>query len=367
NNGDLAIFNLTSGAATIIPVATIGDAVFQGTVQITADSKSLILVNNAGSLLVFDIGTNPLSPALLTTITGSTPSNPPNLNAPSFTNFRVVDSNLFAFDSNQNILQAFHFDRSVTPANFAQICSFVVPGHANLFSSGLAVTRDGNLIYVALGEDDAMAVLSVPQFLANGLTGNGPTPLITSIGVGLEPSAVVISPRKALLADLALAVTAQPTTVTAGTPVQYTITITNNGPSAATGVMMTDVLPFGIGGTPATVITPSQGSCTASTGTVSCDLGSLANGGTATGSISGATTGNPTGTLVNTPSVTANETDPNPANNSATVNITVTAASVCLPSTTIRWAGPANTDSQWTTASNWSPARVPLATDDVCI
>lgn len=362
NNGDLAIFNLSSGTTTIVPAATLGDNGFQGHVEVTPDGKSLILVNGAGtftgagSLLVFDIGANPLSPTLLTTISGSTPA---GLSQPMFTNFRVVGKNLFAFDSGQNIIEAFNFDRSVTPANFSQISSFVVPGHQGLFSSGLAVTPDNNLLYLALEEDDAMAVLSVPTLLAGTSS-----PLITSFKTGLDPSAIVISPSKALLADLALTVAAAPTTVAVGAPVTYTITITNNGPSSATGVTFTDVLPLGLSGAPVTVTTPSQGSCSQSQATITCNLGSLANGATATVTITATANGAATGTLVNTPSVAANETDPNTANNSATANITVSAGSVCTG--TIRWTGAAG-DGQWTTATNWNTGKIPAATDDVCI
>src|SRR5262249_44806555 len=70
NNGDLAIFDLAKRATTIIPAATIKDAVFQGHIEVTQDGNSLILVNPTGSLLALDIsGTNATSPVLLATIT----------------------------------------------------------------------------------------------------------------------------------------------------------------------------------------------------------------------------------------------------------------------------------------------------------
>jgi len=66
--------------------------------------------------------------------------------------------------------------------------------------------------------------------------------------------------------------------VTAGSPITYTVTASNNGPSAATGVVVTDTLPAGV-----TFVSASstQGTCTNAPGTVTCPVGGLANGGPA--------------------------------------------------------------------------------------
>jgi uncharacterized repeat protein (TIGR01451 family) len=364
NNGDLAIFDLTKRATTIIPVATIKDAVFQGHIEVTQDGNSLVLVNPTGSLLVFDIGTtNAANPALVATITGSTPSglNPLGqpFSSPMFSSFRVVGKDLFAFDGTQNIVEVFHFDR-VTP-NFSQISSFVVPGHQGLFSSGFAIAPDGNLMYLALEEDDAMAVLSVPQLLVGGSS-----PLITTLRTGLDPSAIVISPAKAPVADAAITGSANPTTVAVGAPVTFTFTVTDNGPSDLSGVMFTDTLPTGL--TVQSAV-PSQGSCTTAPGptgtTVTCNVSPIANGAKATVSI--IAKANATGSITNTGSVTANETDPNPANNSASAIITVNNASVCNGATIV-WSGAATpADGQFTTPANWNPARLPGPNDFACI
>jgi uncharacterized repeat protein (TIGR01451 family) len=126
----------------------------------------------------------------------------------------------------------------------------------------------------------------------------------------------------ATTADLAVT-NSGPSAVTAGSSATYTITLTNNGPGAAQGVTLSDVLPSG-----ATIVslTPATGNPDSFTFTQS--------GSTVTGSASGVGAGNTDaftlvvsapGSLANganfsdTASVSSNSADPNPANNSATV------------------------------------------------
>jgi uncharacterized delta-60 repeat protein/uncharacterized repeat protein (TIGR01451 family) len=113
-------------------------------------------------------------------------------------------------------------------------------------------------------------------------------------------------------ADLALTLSDAPDPVLLGQPLEYTLRATNHGPSAASGVTLTDTLPAGVTFRSATA---SQGSCSEAAGTVSCALGPLAMNGSATVTIEirpGAT-----GAITNAAGVSANEADPNPADNSA--------------------------------------------------
>ncbi len=270
----------------------------------------MLLVSNPGSLLVFDIGANPISPALVTTITGTPPT---GLQPLFFGNFRVVGKRLYAFDGTQGVVQAFNFDR--VAANFSPLGSFTITGITSFFFSGLAVTPDGALLYANLDQDDSVAVIDTTQLVASS-----PTSLITKIHVGLTPSAVVISPGKALVAGLAITKTAVPTTVTQGTTVTFTMAVTNSGPSSSTGVTVTDVLPAGLTFVSAT---PSQGTCTGTT-TVTCNLGTLANG--ANTSVTLTATATALGSITNTAAVTENEKNSTPANANASATITVTGA-----------------------------------------
>ena len=81
---------------------------------------------------------------------------------------------------------------------------------------------------------------------------------------------------------------------------------------------VTDTLPGGLAFVSAT---PSQGTCQQASGTVTCALGSLAVGANATVGITATTSA--LGTLTDTAIATANEPDPNPANNIQTVNTAV--------------------------------------------
>jgi uncharacterized repeat protein (TIGR01451 family) len=116
-------------------------------------------------------------------------------------------------------------------------------------------------------------------------------------------------------ADLVLTLAAAPNPVEVGQILTYTLSVSNFGPSTATGVTLSDVLPAGV-----TLVSaqPTQGSCNG-TATVSCSLGILTVGGNASVVIQ--VIPNTTGSLTDTASVTSGVTDPNPANNNASVTV----------------------------------------------
>ncbi len=141
------------------------------------------------------------------------------------------------------------------------------------------------------------------QVVANGLNGpsSGPVWDFTTEQPG---------------ADLAISKTSDPNSVIPGAPVTYTITVTNSGPLAASDVVVTDTLPLTVTFASASA---SQGSCSGLS-TVTCDLGAINNGATATVTLVVTTTAS--GTFTNTAIVTSGVTDPNTANNSAAASAT---------------------------------------------
>ena len=79
--------------------------------------------------------------------------------------------------------------------------------------------------------------------------------------------------------DLAVVKSATPQTVSAGDELTYLITVSNNGPGEATGVVVTDSLPAGVTWVSTT---PSQGPGCSAPSDVTCELGTIVNGGSAT-------------------------------------------------------------------------------------
>jgi uncharacterized repeat protein (TIGR01451 family) len=126
-------------------------------------------------------------------------------------------------------------------------------------------------------------------------------------------------------ADLSIVKTGA-STAAGSANVVYTIVVTNNGPTGASGVTVTDVLPAG---TTFVSAQTTQGVCNGTT-TVICSLGALNNGSNATITL---TIQMPaaSGVVSNTATVTAAENDPTPANNSSTAATTVSGASPPSP------------------------------------
>ena len=191
------------------------------------------------------------------------------------------------------------------------------PSQGSCSESGGTVTCAlGNL--AVDGSATVEIVVTVDPALADGTT------LTNTAGVvGSEPDPDLSNniaseeTRVARQADLAVTKTDDPDPAASGGDLTYTLSVTNNGPSDATGVTLTDTLPTGVTFVSAT---PSQGSCSESGGTVTCTLGDLAVDGSAAVEI--VVTLDPTladgTTLTNTAEVAGNEPDPNPDNNTAT-------------------------------------------------
>jgi uncharacterized repeat protein (TIGR01451 family) len=125
-------------------------------------------------------------------------------------------------------------------------------------------------------------------------------------------------------ADIAVSISAAPTPVFVFSTLTYTIQIQNLGLVDAAAVVLSDPLPSG---TTLVSAVPSQGGPCTGTTTVSCPLGTITNGTSATVTIA-VTTPSAATTLTNTPSETDGTADPVSTNNSATA-ITVVQPLVC--------------------------------------
>jgi len=167
---------------------------------------------------------------------------------------------------------------------------------------------------------------SVSNTASVALTGTGPVDDVP----GNNTSTVGVT-ASSTSADLSITKSASGN-VTAGQPLTYTITVSNQGPDPSTNVTMTDVLDNLITAGGLQSITTSQGTCTPSapangpSQTVRCNLGTLGNGASATIQITVLPTIAVTGTRSNTATIYSPDVgDPIQTNNSATATSQVTA------------------------------------------
>jgi hypothetical protein len=122
----------------------------------------------------------------------------------------------------------------------------------------------------------------------------------------------------AVSADVSVGITTN--TGTVGTNLSYTITVTNNGPGQADGVVVTNFLPTGV-----TLVstTPSQGTVGVISGgtAISANIGTLASGASATVVVTFTTS--KAGARSTNAAVSASTPDPVSSNNTASASITV--------------------------------------------
>jgi uncharacterized repeat protein (TIGR01451 family) len=128
------------------------------------------------------------------------------------------------------------------------------------------------------------------------------------------PVKIVVKPN----ADLSVVMTDSPDPVKVNDLLFYSLTVANNGPDRASGVVATDALPAGV--TYVSVIS-SQGNCNKSGSTITCNLGEMDKGESAT--IDLVVKAVAAGVVSNTASVKGTPGDPNTKNNKATVKTSV--------------------------------------------
>jgi len=127
-------------------------------------------------------------------------------------------------------------------------------------------------------------------------------------------------------ADLSITKTDSPDPVPAGSTLNYTLTVSNAGPSSALNTQVLDTLPAGVSFISA-IASKGTGCNFDLVNTITCDLGTILPGGSATITISVQVSSSlPVGTnLVNTATVHSDETDPDQGNNTATATTQTTA------------------------------------------
>lgn len=131
-----------------------------------------------------------------------------------------------------------------------------------------------------------------------------------------------------LSADVAIVKTG-PALVTEGNNFNYSLKVTNNGPSTATNVVVSDALPAN------TAFVSASPGCVHAAGIVTCTAASLASGTSTTFTVT-VKAGSAGSSIVNTATASALQYDPKPANNSSSATIVLNHNPVCTAVT----AGP---------------------------
>ncbi len=142
-------------------------------------------------------------------------------------------------------------------------------------------------------------------------------PLEASAQVRVEPP--VVTPQAVPL-DLVITKRAVPTSLRIGERTTFIITVTNNGPTDATGVVVSDPLPDGL---EYESVTSSQGEATYANGVITASIGDLGKGRSVT--IQVRATATQVGSFTNIANVSGDQTETTLENNRAAATVVVTA------------------------------------------
>jgi redox-regulated HSP33 family molecular chaperone len=239
-----------------------------------------------------------------------------------------------ATNSGANMLQNYPVLTAGTGSNYITATATDSKGNTSEFSKAVQATQAANVLSLLGSFDGTASSTFTIEFFSNPSNdpsgyGQGKTYLgSTTINTDANCSGTIADPIDLTAADVSVTESLSTTALTTGpdfgTQV-YNSTVTNNGPATAHNVMFTDTLPAQLQisstycnkGPCMSPIVTSQGTCTVSGKTITCNLGTLAAGVTARVGIPVQALA--TGSFVNTVSVMATETDPKPLNNVASL------------------------------------------------
>ena len=226
---------------------------------------------------------------------------------------------------------------------------------------GVWQTTDGGANWTHMGPETGMPNVAVFE-----LELNEPTDRLVAFTHGRGAFALVNTNA----ASLRLTQTASQNPVAPGCELTYTLNVRNLGPRTATGIALTNTLPAGVSFVSAT---SSQGSCAQASGVVTCQLGVLPALSNVV--ISVVVTPMADGArLTNTASVTANEPENTPRNNSTmvanavAVSVTVSpGAQAVAAGSSITFRAVANSCNNATFQWHFNGAALPGATNETLV
>ncbi len=305
------IYNPSTGQWTIGNLANGGKV----TLQITATVNSLPVTNNA-TVSATTTDNNPQNNQTSLTIPQTTTTQPPVdlgiteiVDNPVPTPGQQVTYTLQVTNNSPNNATGVKVTDLLPPG--VQLVSFIPS--IGTYNPVTGIWTIGNLPSGAVATLKITVIVNstnTPIVNTAVVQGDQPDPYPANNQVSLT---IPLSPT-----DLGITKTIDNTTATVGQQITYTLRVTNNGPNDATGTSVSDPLPSGLSFVSAT---PSVGTYNPTTGIWS--IGNLANGAIATLQITATVTSIP---FTNRALVTANQPDPNPGNNQATVTVPLSPA-----------------------------------------
>lgn len=325
-SGGLITFNLgpinPAGKATMTVVALpMAPGTIFATATVTSEQPDFVPANNSATVLA---QVNPPT-ADLSVAMASAPN--PGLVARPLTYTVSVANNGPSPASDITVTNALPVNSTFQSAT-GSMGSFVVAGNIVFWRvPGLAVggNATATLTIVPTAEGSFPAIASVGGAQFDPILGNNTATVNTVIGPA---------------SDMAIGVADFPNPVVAGSNLTFAVVITNLGPSTASGIIVNDLLSPGMNVLSAA---PSQGFVTVSNSVLVWTVGTLSNSAKAALTFVVGTTTN--GTLRTTATVIAAQSDPNPANNSATTSTVVAAPFIAIApaaATLIYESGPVN-------------------------
>jgi len=238
------------------------------------------------------------------------------------------------------------FNAGPSTATSVVVTDLIPAGLALQSSAATLGTWSGSTWTIGTLTAGQSAVLTLVVLVTPATTPGTPVPNTATI-TATEPdthtadntSTVTIIPQAA--ADLAITKSLLPAAgpYLLGQQITYTVTVTNNGPDAASSVTVSDVLPAAL---TAIVVAPGVGSWASPTWTT----GSLATGASASMTVTG--TIRATGTVTNAASVTGGEFDPDTSNNTAEVTFTAAGADLSITKTAVSATPHVNSQTSFT-------------------
>ncbi len=298
---------------------------FDATIPMVAGTHTNSVVGMIGSTVIDTTPTNstdntPATAAVTVILTAdvqvtkSLASSGPHLNGQPITFDLVVKNNGPNPASGVTVTDLLPVGTTYNPATGTTCTSSVVGMPARTFVSCPVGT-------LAVGASRTIPITLTPN--AAGSYGNAASVTSTSADpVSSNDTSSTVPFTVVPAADLSLAKTVTDPVAGPyynGDELSYSIKVTNTGPDAAQGVVITDTLPSTLTFVP----TGSSSQCTAAGQVVTCNVGTVASGASATAVVRVRVL-SPGASVTNTASVTSTTADPTATNNTASVTTSIT-------------------------------------------